>query len=178
MDAHRFDTLTRSLTGSSSRRILLRAIVGAPLGLVLAQRPDMARAKRRKKPKFNEYGCLEVGQPCAGKDARCCSGICRGKKGKRGTATCVGHDTGGCRAGQLDCGGISVPCTTSTGNAGGCYTTTGNAGYCASDGDCFPCNKDADCRPFCGPRAACMRCETGCSGIGTLCLGPGGCIFP
>ena len=53
MDAHRFDTLTRSLTGSYSRRILLRAIVGAPLGLVLAQRPDMARAKRRKKPKFN-----------------------------------------------------------------------------------------------------------------------------
>ena len=31
MDAHRFDTLTRSLTGSSYRRILLRAIVGAPL---------------------------------------------------------------------------------------------------------------------------------------------------
>ena len=53
-------------------------------GLVLAQRPDMARAKRRKKPKFNDIGCLEVGEPCAGKDSRCCSGICRGKKGEEG----------------------------------------------------------------------------------------------
>ena len=182
MDADRFDTLTRVLTSAMPRRRLLRGLASAPFGLGLACVADAASArKRRRKPRFNAFGCLDVGTPCAGKDTLCCSGICQGRKPRRGktdASRCVAHDETTCRAGQLNCEGISVPCTTSSGRAGGCYTTTGNAGYCANDGDCFACGKDADCRPYCGPRAACIRCETGCAGIGTLCLGPDECTFP
>lgn len=73
-----------------------------------------------------------------------------------------------------------TPCTTSDGLPGRCDTTTGAAGYCAADFGCFPCRKDADCRPYCGPQAACMQCVTLCVLFEetTACAGPGGCTFP
>jgi hypothetical protein len=131
------------------------------------------RAKKQKL-KRNEFGCVNVGGKCRGKDANCCSNICQGKKpkqGKKDKSHCVAHDEQGCSAGQAgdSCGGADVLCTTSAGTDGVCETTTGNAGYCASDGSCFPCQKDRDCQSQSqfGPRAACARCAT-CPG-GTIC---------
>src|SRR5689334_16338209 len=69
------------------------------------------------------------------------------------------------------CGGATVACRTSTNQPGRCVTTTGQGGYCEASGDCFPCAKDKDCQPFCGPGAACARCAI-CEGAGgTLCVG-------
>jgi hypothetical protein len=122
-------------------------------------------------------GCKNVGRKCQ-RARQCCSGVCEGKKDKK---RCRAHDTGGCRAGQRStgCGGsVDIDCTTSADLLGACQTTTGNAGFCAASGDCFRCRKDADCRAVCGPRAACVRCEESCSGVGgTACLGPDACDF-
>jgi hypothetical protein len=66
-----------------------------------------------------------------------------------------------------------VPCTTSDHHGGLCFVTTGGAGYCAAAevGDCFACRRDAECRPFCGTKAACIRCA-GCTETGgTACVG-------
>jgi hypothetical protein len=191
VDATYFDRLTRSLAASSSRRLLLRGL--ALLGLVAVEAPHATLAKkRRKKLNFNEFGCVNVGGKCRGKDAVCCSGICEGKKpkkGKRDRSRCVGHDTGtGCVAGQVEpfclsdevinmgLGSEGDPnCTTSTGGTGVCNTTTGNAPYCTNDGVCFPCSKDTDCQSpsVCDQAAACIRCAGGCPETGgTMCVGP------
>lgn len=181
MDASRFDHLTRSLAAASSRRRLLSdfAILGFAAAFV---REAASAKKRRKKPQLNAFGCVGVGGKCRGNDDLCCSGICEGKKpkkGKRDTSRCVDHDTSDCAVGHLPCGGPHVDCTSSSGFAGLCYTTTGNAGYCAKGGICFTCSKDADCRPFCGPQAACIICkECESPTVHTACVGISGCTPP
>jgi hypothetical protein len=74
---------------------VLRGLAGACFGLGLARLPIAANAKkqRKKRARFNQYGCLDVGETCSGKDARCSSGICKGKKGR---SRCVAHDRGAC----------------------------------------------------------------------------------
>lgn len=167
MHATHVDRLTRLLGAASaiSRRRTLAALALEFLGLSVAPRHAAAGP-----------GCKNVGRKCK-RRRQCCSGICRGKRGRK---RCKAHDAGGCRAGQQSegCGGADTACTTSTGNPGVCETTTGNAGFCAFSGDCFPCKKDADCRDVCGPRAACIRCVSTCSGVGgTACFGPDACAF-
>jgi hypothetical protein len=101
-------------------------------------------------------GCKNVGRGCT-RDGQCCSGVCRGR-GRR--KSCKAHDTGGCPSGEQPgiCGGVDVPCVTSTGFNGNCTMTTGRAPYCAATGVCGPCREDADCRAAFGPRAACTVC--------------------
>jgi hypothetical protein len=164
----------------------------------VASLPDGASAKKRKKKiKRNAFGCVNVGGKCRGKNAVCCSGICQGKKPKKGErdkSRCVAHDQTSCQAGQTTnaCGGVNVLCTTSTGEPGGaCLTTTGGAGYCAASIDCptqaINCTNDADCRERCGPRAGCVLCPDSepCEATGspsvlpsTRCVGPfsGACV--
>lgn len=183
MDATRFDYLTRSLTDTASRRMLLGGFA-ASLGLAALCFPMSMEARKKRKntnkkkqPAFNQFGCLNVGQKCRGNSANCCSGICQGKKPKKGQkdkSVCVAHDTGDCPPGLTAeiCGGQeNVFCTTGTGFPGGtCLTTTGNAGYCGADSDCRQCTRDADCRAELGPQAACVVCAT-CA-EGTRCAGP------
>jgi hypothetical protein len=179
MGANHFDTLTRVLAMPRTRRGILGTLaVTLGLGALLI---DEAAAKKnkQKKLKFNEFGCVNVGGKCRGKDSVCCSGICKGKKpkkGKKDKSRCVGHDESTCLAGQTQviCGGLQdITCLTSVGTEGECFTTTGNAGYCAEDGGCFPCQKDADCIGVCGAGAACVPCAAQCAAQGgTACLGP------
>ena len=185
MDASRFDTLARSLITAPSRRVVLQSLVATVLGLAPGPPPSAVHARKRKSQlRFNQFGCVNVGGKCRGKDKVCCSGICEGKKPKKGEkdkSRCVAHNTGGCRAGQQGafCGGANVDCTTSTGSPGVCDTTTGNSGYCAFTTTCSPCSKDADCRPVCGRGAACVKCATCIADGGTRCVGtgPDACIF-
>src|SRR5688572_19569171 len=186
MGPSRFDALTRSLAVSPTRRGVLQRLAGVlALGL-LGSLPRVVSSKKgkRNKPKKNAFGCLNVGQPCRGKNGKCCSGICQGKKpkkGKKDKSRCVGHDGSTCLPGQHmeECGGVAnVACATSVGLAGSCATTTGNAAYCLSSGECFPCTRDADCQAVCGPRAACIQCATECAGRGgTACMGIETCTF-
>jgi hypothetical protein len=159
-----------------SRRHLLRGLAGLGLGLGVARLPRVAtaRKKRKQKPKFNAFGCVNVGDFCQ-TDDQCCSGICKGRKGKR---KCRAHDTGTCKAAvQPDgCGGTNVACTTSLGKPGTCGTTTGKAAYCFAIGDPYSCQTDADCQAaaggILGPRAACIHCPGGSETVVTACVGP------
>jgi hypothetical protein len=196
VDATRFDNLTRALDRRLARRAVLAGTGGLAALLTRAGLDGAAakKGKNKKKPlKLNEYGCVNVGGRCRGKDSVCCSGICEGKrpkKVKRDKSRCVAHNTGGCPAGQRVpfCGGTTlVHCTITSGVgtfSGVCDTTTGNAPYCTGDGECFPCKKDTDCVPVCGEGAACAKCPTGCAATGgTVCVSRPGlplnlCIVP
>jgi hypothetical protein len=189
MDADRFDAVTRLLSRGSSRRALLRLFSGSGVGLALISlgRTGGASTKTSPQVKRNEFGCVNVGNKCRGRDRACCSDRCKGKRpepGERDRSRCVAHDASTCEAGQSlqDCGGTTadVPCTTSTGVKGSCITTTGNAAYCLREAYCHECRRDADCQPFCGAAAACVKCALCQQQGGTACASPtlGRCAFP
>lgn len=179
MDAPRFDRWTRSLTDTASRRSVL-GLAGAALGLAVTRFPGIATAKKKHKKKSpkkltrNSFGCVDVGKACRGKDANCCSGICQGKKPKKGqkdTSKCVAHNVLGCQVEQDQCAGAPAQCGTS--QFGLCYRTTGNAGYCGVDGGCLACQTDADCVAYngFGQDAACVVCADECAPTGgTACF--------
>ena len=165
MDESRFDAWTRRRFGLSAVRA-----AAALFGLVSVGVPDGSRAKGRKKLKRNSFGCVDVGKPCRGRDTQCCSGICQGKKPKRGEkdkSTCVAHNTGGCGTHGDWCAGVDVPCGPNQGNF--CFQTTGKAGFCAAGGPCVDCKKDTDCEATKGPGAAPVVCAL-CPGSGTACF--------
>jgi hypothetical protein len=185
MDGIRFDRLTRSLVTGVTRRHVLSRLGMAALGLGLLPSPEaVAKKKKKKKLKLNQFGCVNVGGKCRGKDKNCCSGVCQGKKpknGKRDKSRCVAHDESTCEPGQTGTvcdGAADVPCAPTSGPVGVCFTTTGNAGYCSASGTCSPCQKDADCIGVCGEGAACVPCASECDFLGgTACVGasPGAC---
>jgi hypothetical protein len=163
MEKERFDGFARIVARGISRRGLVAA-----LGLLGIALPGSAEAK--KKLKKNAYGCVNVGGKCRGKDAACCSGICEGKKPKRGKkdkSTCVGHDESTC-AGQDRCAGEAVTCITAMDISGACAVTTGNASYCAASIICADCAQDRDCAAICDTGAACIVCP-GCGEFQTAC---------
>ena len=183
MDGTRFDGFTRSLAATASRRSILAALAVGSVGWGF-HAPVSARKRKRNKPNFNAFGCLNVGQRCRGNDNLCCSGRCQGKKprkGKKDTSRCVGHDAGtllsgegGCQAGQTGvctAGGVVVSCTSTANAVGACETTTGGAAFCFGSFKCdSPCAKDADCQEAFGAQAACIVC-TSCAN-GTACASP------
>lgn len=181
MDAPRFDRLTCFLAAASSRQALLRGLGALAVGMTSTAHGGRAK-KRKQKLKRNAFGCVNVGGTCRGTNAVCCSGICQGKRptqGKRDRSRCVAHDESDCAVGSLPCSGPELTCKTSSDVGGLCYTTTGNAAYCAKGGICFTCARDADCRPFCGPAAACVKCAA-CESptVHTACVGISGCTPP
>lgn len=182
MDDRDFDRLTRAVSTRLPRRRLAGLLGLGAAGLGILGLSDLAEArknrnknkknkkrqKKKKKVKRNDFGCVDVGKTCKN-DGQCCSGICEGKKNKK----CKAHDESTCQAGQDSCIGVPAPCMTTAGFIGQCGTTTGKAAFCFSDGDCFPCTKDADCEPTFGARAACIVCAE-CLGVtpqGTGCVG-------
>jgi hypothetical protein len=173
MDFTRFDRWTRALTAATSRRTTL---IGLALGgFALASRPNSATAgKKSKKLKRNAFGCVDVGNACRGKDGNCCSGICQGKKpkkGKKDTSRCIPHNVLGCQVEQDQCAGTPAQCGSNP--MGVCYRTTGNASYCGVMGACFECKTDADCEAAggFGAGAACVVCANECAPTGgTACF--------
>jgi hypothetical protein len=125
MDPHRFDTLTRSLTETRSRRGTLAALLGSTLGLLgladAAAKNKKKKGKGKDKGKKNTNGGNPTGQPpppppsCAAS----CSSNC---------ATCAYRADGP----TLCCDGYgSLSCE--------------NARVCTSDNDCT----EAPGYPFC-----------------------------
>ena len=166
-----------------SRRAALTGLAALlAVGPLLGAREAEARKKHkhkkkkhRNKPENNAFGCLNVGQHCNGKDDKCCSGICDGKKpkkGKKDTSTCGGHDASTCQPGFDVCLGVIAQCS----NGGACFTTTGSAPFCAGGtGECTVCSRDADCvAAGFGALAACVVCNSGCPQTGgTVCFAAG-----
>lgn len=193
------DLVTRTLTRVPSRRDVLRGIAGAGLGLGLLQMQGDAEARKKRKPKkksskkkskplaINQFGCVDVGQPCRGDSSLCCSGICDGaapRKGKPDQSQCVPHNTGVCTLDTNTCDlGVEVPCGPE-GRRHVCTLTTGNAGFCAditagTTTHCRVCSKDIDCQAEFGAGAACVvlggACTPLCVATGrTACIPPGG----
>lgn len=173
MVSHCFDELIRSL--NVSRRPLLGGGLAVAAGWLsrahIAARTRKKRGKRSKL-KRNAFGCVNVGGKCRGKDAACCSGICDGKKPKKGrkdTSRCGAHNVDDCPAGADSCLAGNIECTN-----GQCYQTTGQASFCGVFGECVVCQKDVDCEPDWGPGAACIVCARDCqSAGGTVCAPPG-----
>jgi hypothetical protein len=200
MEIQHLEAVAGSLRSLPSRRDILRGLTG--VGLVLTtvcQAGDAAarkghhrqhknKGKRRPPdsppappPPFNNFGCLDVGQPCQGDSTLCCSGIC-----DPGTSTCVAHDSSTCFADSeictagaaIMCRGIDCGCA--------CTITTGNAAFCADltpvsitdPGDfCRFCNQDTDCEEEFGPGTACVVLKGICTPLcastdRTACLRP------
>jgi hypothetical protein len=170
VDSQRFDALARSLVLGASRRALAGGLAAALLGSAGFDPIADAGARKRKQLERNKYGCVNVGNPCGGRDRVCCSGICKGKKDR---SRCAAHGADVCRRGHHlpACGATNdVTCTTSTGASGLCATTTGNAGFCAQGFICQVCSRDRECQPSPDPSAACIRC--GSCPSGTACAVP------
>lgn len=187
-------TTTGSLSSLPSRRDVLRGLASA--GLVMTAMGDENAAarkrhhqKRKHKPKpklppppplpFNEFGCLDIGQPCQGDSSLCCSGVC-----DPGTSTCVAHNSGVCFPDTDSCTlQTAIPCHPSN-TFCSCRLTTGNAGFCADFSDlseptdiCRFCGQDTDCQEEFGPGAACIVlkgiCSSFCAATGrTACVRP------
>lgn len=177
--SHPVDTALRKLTARPTlRRSLFGALAAGLLTPNTAPAKTRRKHRRRGKPTPNAFGCLDVGVACRGNSGACCSGICLGKKPKRGkkdTSRCAAHNTGGCVIENDSCGleNPNIPC----GVDGFCVRTTGNADFCANFllGACAACRRDEDCQGALGPGAACMICNNG-----VLCLETGGrlCVPP
>jgi hypothetical protein len=170
------------------------ALGGLRLSDIVDAKTQRKRKKKGKKrqpkkqpqtqPAFNAFGCLDIGQPCRGNNALCCSGICQGTApppGAPDTSTCVAHHTGACKKGATTCeAGTLVECVAD--EASICLRTTGNAAFCASlvldvNKYCRVCAKDTDCEAEYGPGAACVVLDGICSGFCgvtglTACLPP------
>ena len=179
MDTRHFDAWTCLLSIGASRRAVAGGLLAA-LGLgsetrfprAAWARKNSGNQKPKKKPLvFNALGCIDVGARCRGNSANCCSGICQGKKpkkGKKDTSRCVAHNVGSCLPGQNAF--PPAPCGTN----GLCAATTGKAMYCGSAvGVCADCTKDTDCVETAGPGAACIIVPGQCASTGGRgCFGP------
>ena len=55
----------------------------AAAGRLRAPSSSLAKTKGTPKLVLNAYGCIDIGKPCRGKDAICCSAICQGREGSR-----------------------------------------------------------------------------------------------
>lgn len=184
MDGHDFDTLLRSLV--ESRRAILGGALSLAAGMVGAATAVGKKKRKRKKRKPratpNEFGCLEVDDPCTSAE-QCCSGICEGKKGKR---TCRGHGLGTCKPQPgfcLDPNSLLVPCNNEINCV--CLNTTANSLFCAGLGPskCADCQRDADCTMLGFPAgSACVPVGEGaCTGAcasGMMCAVPCGTPLP
>lgn len=177
MDGKQFDHLIR--LAAQPRRSLFGWVLAGAAGFVAAPGSEARKKQKRKRKQQptvtpNDFGCRNVGDPCAS-EAQCCSGLCEGKPGKR---RCQAHDNGGCVAGATisGCGGSDVACAIGPGEEGLCGTTTGNAAYCMGPPFDYPCRTDLDCQMAdggrLGARAACIRCA-GATG-GTICASVAG----
>lgn len=179
MDNQLIDRLARRLAAALSRRHVAALLLSTGVAPLLRFAPvATGKKKKRNKPKKNEFGCLDVGKKCNGKNNKCCSGICNGKrpkKKKKDKSKCAAHDTGACTPERDFCvaGQISASCGTN----GLCVETTGNASFCASgqgisqELNCRVCSTDKDCEAQGFPLGSACVIFTG----GTFCFGVSDC---
>jgi hypothetical protein len=176
-----FDAAVRQLAQRLSRRRLWGVATAVALGAAIGRLPATdARNRNQKRSKAkklqrNSFGCVDVGKACRGNSANCCSGICQGKKPKKGekdTSRCVAHNVADCQAGQDNCAADGP--TDCADGSGFCFQTTGKASFCAAafSGACRACTKDIDCEAEFGAGAACAVCAESCGDSLNLCVSP------
>jgi hypothetical protein len=159
MDAARFDTVARSLTGARSRRQALIAALGGACGLLGLAHTDDVGAGGKCKPACGECQTCKKGS---------CKKTAHGKQCKKGR--CQARDNGTACTGGSCQSGICVatpPCgagcaADETCCGGACINTSGNVNHCGACGVVCPvahCDEPATPYPTCidfyGWRCAC-----------------------
>jgi hypothetical protein len=124
VDGEHFDAIARLLAAGHTRRAALRAAAGGLTGIALALLGRGAAAKPNPKP------CRSEGRNCS-KDDQCCSGYCRGQRGRQMCAAC---------ASDIVCGDTCCPDNAVNGCTaqGGCLCPEGTR-YNAAANACQPC---------------------------------------
>jgi hypothetical protein len=121
----------------------------------------------------------------AGRSAKCCSGICQGKKPKKGKqdrSTCVALDASIWAANaDSSISDVTVACNPRNPNCF-CVLTTGNAGVCGQftggpDGHCRVRAKNTDCQAGFGTGVAYLGLGRVCTAIGAA-TGGTACVRP
>jgi hypothetical protein len=195
MDDRQFDAIALGYGADRSRRTAIKIVgsgaitallgrlgldtgrkIGAAAAEVGGNRKKKRQNSKKSQLKLNAFRCVDVGGKCRGNSANCCSGICEGKKpkkGKKDRSRCIAHNAGVCQAEQNQC---VDDLTANCGGAGRCFRTTGNASFCGNEGEgvCTVCARDADCEAAFGLGAACVVCST-CeikAGSSTACVPP------
>jgi hypothetical protein len=157
MESERFDTLTRSLTDTGSRRAVLRRLsaptIAGVLGLVSR---GMARAKH------TPGNCRHNGERCT-VGPECCSGRCKRKRGTTKKFCRAAPGQGICTIESDGCRGDSGVCNAAGTPPCACYVTTRGFSVCAqAPVSCFKCTSDAECvdRPGDGQAGdRCVQCS-------------------
>ncbi len=145
MDAHRFDTLIRSLDDPSSRRGVVRGLCAVTLGLLGTRWPSAATARKKRK------------NGKKGKNAKKC---------KRGAERCQGTCVKRCPSGQVrnpaTCGCCRVTggfCSPAGASATCCSEICAQileATQCAGRNPGQQCEFNAQCESeFCNPAGLC-----------------------
>jgi hypothetical protein len=152
MDANRFDTLTRTLTGETrSRRRLLKGLTGGAVGAVAAVL-DLTDTRAM------HDGCRHVGKSCT-RNGQCCSSRCRGPKGAE---TCWADNVGTYTIEKDVCLTTALGC-----GAGACvgFRATGGANFCSlPEAKCMTCSTDMECATALKvPGSACVDANHGLS---------------
>jgi hypothetical protein len=171
MDDTRFDTLTRALTTTRSRRGALAALLGGTLGLfglsgMDAQQKGKGDKRRKKKGKgkkgnqknspHKEPG--DVRNPLCGPGQGSVSGTCVSLSGGCGATTRNTY----CSVSLSDPNGPSPCPNPEPGYAGACAMAD-DGPFCANGSSCASCQTDADCaNEGLGPNVRCVRtCSVG-----------------
>jgi hypothetical protein len=187
MDAARFDRLSRTFGTPSGRRTVLAGLIALPLAIGPIALGATAKKRKKRRVRFNEYGCVSVGGFCK-TNGQCCSSVCQGKKGKK---RCQAHHTGTCPQGGP--GACLAPLPVEAGCNGlskcDCKRTTAGSDACVTDVPsglevfCRECTTDADCEAIGFPAGSvCVPLDKGlCAGqceSNRTCLPPCGADFP
>jgi len=174
MDGTRFDDMTKRLTETGTRRRLLGGFAGGALAGFLALAAGDEVGAQEAAGRAAER-CLREKQACK-RGNQCCSGLCKGKRGKKkcrrapGQGTCT-TDRDICRVGEPR--GI---CTKGA-NQCGCLITTRGTAFCAGVGVATVCATDADCvAAFDVPNLVCAR--TAGAECNDLFNSPTACVLP
>lgn len=177
MDGTAFDRWTRRQMARATGGLVavLLGTMSTPPTIDAGKRNRHNKRKGQKLER-NRFGCVNVGGGCRGRDNVCCSGICEGKKPKRGEpdrSRCVAHHQGPCSPAHHACAD-DEPTACHPDLPYFCYRTTGNAGCCGWNPApaCFSCRTDADCHQVFGDGAACAVCPSCPDGGETMCVMP------
>ena len=190
MDGNRFDTLTKHLAESSSRRQVVKGLGGGIVAglLALVGTGGIEAAKPCPKPRTScgtgkDKVCVDLATDAA--NCGVCANACTAPA--NATATCVSGTCGfECTQGLTACGGACVDLVTDVTNCGTCGNACDDGNECTTNscslGSCeYPTNVGAACTVDgaageCDASGICQPDDVICAahGIGDPC--PAGCV--
>jgi hypothetical protein len=192
MDAGRFDSIIRSLGGSSTRRSLVGLLAGVTVGVAGAEASARRGHGKRKPGAEGPCGDGSRKDNICSNDSDCCTGICKTglknkdgegrcrcvRKGKEctedknccGGRTCVGGVCGGSTPPPPVCDATSCPEGCCAMGLGVPYAGQNSAGCGTGGAACTPCASSSDACTNGACVASCTLNADSCSGE-TCCAG-------